>query len=57
MAAISKMINVTSCNASQTNCRKVLAFLGGMKFWPNACLLFSRSAGFPDKPASKEKGN
>lgn len=50
MAAISKMISVTSCSASHTNCRNVLAFLGGMKFWPNTCLLFSRSVGFPDRP-------
>lgn len=35
MAAISRMIRVTSCRASQTSCRNVLAFLGGMKFLPN----------------------
>lgn len=50
MAAISKMISVTSCNASHTSCKKVLGFLGGMKFLPKAVWRFSRSAGFPESP-------
>ena len=54
MAAISRMMSVTSWRASHTNSKKVLGFLGGIKFCPNTCLRFSRSAGFPDRP-EKEK--
>jgi len=57
MAAISKMISVTSWSASHTNCRNVLAFLGGMKFWPKTCRLFSRSVGFPDRPGEVRDGD
>lgn len=57
MAAISKMMSVTSWSASHTNCRNVLAFLGGMKFCPKTCRLFSRSVGFPDKPGEGRDGD
>lgn len=56
MAAISRMMRVTSCRASHTSCRNVLAFLGGMKFRPNALWRFSKSKGFPDRPAHTDKG-
>lgn len=50
MAAASKMMSVTSCKASHTSSRKVLGFLGGMKFWPNVWHRRSRSAGSPLRP-------
>lgn len=50
MAAASKMMSVTSCKASHTSSRKVLAFFGGMKFWPNAVYRRSMSAGSPLRP-------
>lgn len=50
MAAASKMMSVTSCKASHTSSRKVLGFLGGMKFWPKVWHRRSRSAGSPLRP-------
>lgn len=55
MAAISKMMSVTSCNASHTSCKKVLGFLGGMKFRPKAVWRFSKSAGFPERPEDQQQ--
>lgn len=54
MAATSRIISVTSCSASHTNCKKVLGFLGGIKFCPNTVFRFSMSAGCPLRPG-KEK--
>lgn len=53
MAAISRMIRVTSCSASHTSCRKVFGFFGGMKFCPKICFLFSRSGAVPGKPVDR----
>ena len=53
MAAISRMISVTSCSASQTSCRKVFGFFGGIKFCPKICFLFSRSGAVPGKPVDR----
>lgn len=55
MAAISNIINVTSCSASHTNWRNVFGFLGGIKFFPNTAALLSISAGFPLKPKYLKK--
>lgn len=55
MAAISKMINVTSCSASHTSCRKVFGFFGGIKFCPKICFLFSRSGAVPGRPVDRVK--
>ena len=53
MAAISRMISVTSCRASHTSCRKVFGFFGGIKFCPKICFLFSRSGAVPGKPEDR----
>lgn len=53
MAAISRMISVTSCSASHTSCRKVFGFFGGMKFCPKICFLFSKSGAVPGKPVDR----
>lgn len=50
MAAISRMMSVTSCRASHTNSKKVLGFFGGITFFPKIRLRFSKSTGFPDRP-------
>lgn len=55
MAATSRIINVTSCSASHTNCKKVLGFLGGIKFCPNTVFRFSMSAGCPLRPARERQ--
>ena len=57
MAAISRMMRVTSCRASHTSARKLLAFLGGMKFFPNEACLFSRSTGLPERPERGRRQN
>ena len=56
MAATSRMISVTSCNASHTNWRKVFGFLGGIRFSPNTVFRFSMSAGCPLRPGKREGG-
>ena len=56
MAATSRMISVTSCNASHTNWRKVFGFLGGIRFSPNTVFRFSMSAGCPLRPGRRERG-
>ena len=53
MAAISRIISVTSCSASHTSCRKVFGFFGGIKFCPKICFLFSRSGAVPGKPVDR----
>lgn len=53
MAATSRMMRVTSCRASNTNCRKVLGFFGGMELGPYSCFLLSMSSWFPSKPVEK----
>lgn len=55
MAAISKIIRVTSCSASHTSCMNVFGFFGGMKFFPKISFLFSRSAAVPANPVNKNK--
>lgn len=50
MAAISRMMRVTSCRASHTNSKNVLGFFGGIMFFPKTSLRFSKSAGFPERP-------
>lgn len=54
-AATSRIISVTSCSASHTNCKKVLGFLGGIKFCPNTVFRFSMSPGCPLKPVRERK--
>lgn len=48
-------MSVTSWSASQTNCKKVLGFLGGIKFCPKTVFLFSMSAGCPLRPGEKRQ--
>lgn len=55
MAATSRMMSVTSCRASHTNCTKVFGFFGGMRFCPNSSFLLSISSEFPSKPAGVKK--
>lgn len=57
MAAISRMMSVTSCSASHTSCRKVFGFFGGMKFCPKICFLFSKSGAVPGKPVDRGQAN
>lgn len=56
MAAISRMMRVTSCNASHTNCKKVFGFFGGIRFSPKVSFLLPRSEESPVKPIV-EKGH
>ena len=49
-AAISKIISVISCKASQTNWRNVLGGFGGIVLDPNTSLLASRSDLSPRVP-------
>ena len=51
MAAISRMIRVTSCSASHTSCRKVFGGFGGITLEPKMSRLRSRSSRDPLKPA------
>lgn len=55
MAATSRMMRVTSCRASHTNCTKVFGFFGGMTFCPNSVFLLSMSSEFPSNPAGVNK--
>lgn len=52
MAATMRMISVTSCNASQTNCRKLFGGLGGITLEPNILRLCSMSVS--SRPEEKE---
>ena len=52
MAATSRIMSVTSCNASQTSRRNVLGGLGGIVFEPNVCLRCSMSLAVPDNPTT-----
>jgi len=53
-AAISKIISVISCKASQTNWRNVLGGFGGIVLDPNTSLLASRSDLSPRVPCSSD---
>lgn len=54
MAATSRIISVTSWSASHTNCKKVLGFLGGIKFCPNTVFRLSMSVGCPLRPGGEK---
>lgn len=54
-AAICKIINVTSCSASQISSMKVFGGLGGMELQPNTCLRSSSSESVPDNPTMTKR--
>lgn len=55
-AASSRMIRVTSCNASQTNCKNVFGAFGGIVFEPKTSRRISRSALSPLRPEKSQQG-